>query len=245
MIYPVDTEKIIAIPDIHGMPFWKKALTFISNGHLVFLGDYLDPYENEEGITNEEAFYNLLDIVELKRQNPKRVTLLWGNHDLHYLYRNLQGSRYDYANSVRFNQFFWQNKDCFQFAEDAEVNGKRYLFSHAGVGRKWAGKVLEKFNNSTPTASELNELSNSHFFIEALCAISGYRGGWSEYGSMVWADYCEQYIEENQYKDIIQVFGHTHMLQPKNINNVAFCIDCYRCFMINPLSGDLEELNSQ
>lgn len=233
---------IIIIPDIHGETFWRKALSFLQKGHLVFLGDYLDPYDNEEGITSESAFYNLLDILDIKRKNPDRVSLLWGNHDLHYLYKNLKGSRYDYSNSVRFNQFFWQYQDFFQYAEDAILDAKRYLFTHAGVGRMWASKVSKAFINHAPTASELNSMAHSRIFIESLGAIPCMRGGWSEYGSMLWADSQEQYNVVNQYKEIIQVFGHTHRNTPLNIDNRIYCIDCCQCFIINPVTGQIEAI---
>ncbi len=234
--------QIAIIPDTHGMKFWRDALCVLPEGHLVFLGDYLDPYEDEDGTTNEDAYLNLLDIIDLKKCHPETVSLLWGNHDLHYLYKNLKGSRYDYTNAIRFNQLFWQNQDCFQFAEEAVVCSKRYLFTHAGVGRKWAGQVFKKFENIAPTADELNELAKSHYFIEALGAIPYLRGGWSEYGSMVWADCREQLNEENQYKDIVQVFGHTQRNEPLIIDNRIYCLDCRKCFRVNPDKGIIETL---
>jgi len=231
---------VFVIPDIHGMKFWRDALKFIPEGHLVFLGDYLDPYNDENGISNEDALYNLYDILDIKRKYIDNVSLLWGNHDLHYLYKELRGSRYDFANSVRLNQFFWQNQECFQFAEEAVICGKRYLFTHAGVGKKWAENVCEKFENRAPAADELNELAKSHSFIEALGAVSGKRGGWSDYGSMIWADCREQLSEENQYKDIVQIFGHTQLAKSLNIENRIYCLDCGKCFRINPASGSIE-----
>ena len=107
---------------------------------------------------------NLADIVAVKKDHPEKVSLLWGNHDLHYLYRNLRGTRMDSVNWHRFNQFFWQNRDCFQLAEEALIRGRRYLFTHAGVGRKWAGRVCEKFAERAPMASELNELMDTPAF---------------------------------------------------------------------------------
>ena len=45
---------ILIIPDVHGRLFWKKAVETGDYEKVVFLGDYVDPYELE-GITDEEA----------------------------------------------------------------------------------------------------------------------------------------------------------------------------------------------
>lgn len=229
-------SQIIVIPDIHGLPFWKSAISALPNALLIFLGDYLDPYDDED-ITPDKAYFNLIDIVDLKKQFPDNVVLLWGNHDLHYIYRNLMGSRYDHNNSERYFQFFWQNQDLFQIAYDTVIGDKTCLFSHAGVGRKWAEQFDPKYSSTHPTAEELNKLFHTRSFIEALNARSGARGGWSDYGSMIWADCSEQTKEENQYKDIVQIFGHTHQLKPLIIDNRIFCLDCGRCYTIILESG--------
>ena len=38
--------KTLIIPDVHGRSFWKKAIKkhFDECDHVVFLGDYIDPY---------------------------------------------------------------------------------------------------------------------------------------------------------------------------------------------------------
>ena len=41
--------KVLVIPDVHSRKFWRKAIADnIGNvDKIIFLGDYLDPYENE------------------------------------------------------------------------------------------------------------------------------------------------------------------------------------------------------
>ena len=232
-------NQLIVIPDIHGLDFWRSAVSALPNALLIFLGDYLDPY-NDEDISPDDAYYNLIDIVDLKKEYPNNVILIWGNHDLHYMYRDLMGSRYDFSNSDKYFQFFWQNQDCFQIAFETVINGKTYLFSHAGVGRKWAERIDSKFSRIPPTASDLNGLFQSRTFIEALGAKTSIRGGWSDCGSIIWADSHEHLVEENQYKDIVQVFGHTRRKEPLIIDNRVYCLDCGLCFSINPENGHVE-----
>ena len=87
-------KKYIIIPDVHGRPFWMDAVKDVSNTPVIFLGDYLDPY-GYEGIRADEVFPRFERIIELKRAYPDAVTLLLGNHDLHYVDRELEGGRFD------------------------------------------------------------------------------------------------------------------------------------------------------
>lgn len=72
---------ILIVPDVHGRTFWESALDF--NGDIIFLGDYTDPYP-QESITLKQTYENFLRILDFKMRNNERVTLLIGNHDLHY-----------------------------------------------------------------------------------------------------------------------------------------------------------------
>jgi len=81
-------NEMIIIPDVHGRSFWKDAADRFPSAEFIFLGDYLDPYV-EEKISDEQAYRGLLEILEFKKTRPEEVTLLWGNHDLHYLQPNL------------------------------------------------------------------------------------------------------------------------------------------------------------
>lgn len=46
---------MIIIPDIHGQDFWKKPLQeHLGKEHILFLGDYLDPYEDKTLFPFEE-----------------------------------------------------------------------------------------------------------------------------------------------------------------------------------------------
>ena len=86
---------MIIVPDIHGRQFWRHiAQEYAGKEHIVFLGDYLDPYR-DEGFTSDDAFTGLQDIMQLKKEYPDNITLLLGNHDLHYLHEEMAGSRYD------------------------------------------------------------------------------------------------------------------------------------------------------
>ena len=102
---------MLRIPDVHGRPFWRDAVLDVETTPVVFLGDYLDPYEND-WIYWTDAFKSLQDIIALKKANTEQVTLLWGNHDLHYLFPSLQGSRYNEYKADVIRTTFEENLDC-------------------------------------------------------------------------------------------------------------------------------------
>ena len=79
-----DIPILLIIPDIHGRLFWISATKKYPKLPVIFLGDYLDPYTYYEEILPSEALVNFKEILDFKKANMERVTLLLGNHDIHY-----------------------------------------------------------------------------------------------------------------------------------------------------------------
>ena len=229
-------KRLVIIPDVHGRGFWRKAVSENPGGEFIFLGDYLDPYR-DEGVTTEEAFRGLEEIIRFKEEHPDRVTLLWGNHDLHYMYPELMGSRYDFDNAERNAHMFWDHQALFKMAFETEAAGKRFLFSHAGVGMGWIRHNFPALQAEEVNATILNDLVGYPAFMSALEDVSAYRGGDKRYGSMVWADIHEQSDESNQFPGVVQVFGHTLMGVPFNFENRIYCLDCRRAFFLDYEDG--------
>lgn len=234
---------IIIIPDVHGRDFWRWAVVQRKEEDmLIFLGDYLDPYETE-WIYWSDAYKGLLDIIAMKRDDPEKVVLLLGNHDLHYLFPNLRGSRYNVYQAGKIRKTFLDNMDCFQMAAECIIDGRRYLFTHAGVNKMWFEKYADLFGSvDKVTADTFNSLMFKEVFVEALGDVSFLRWGRDRAGSMVWADVEEFEWSESNLSGVIQVFGHT--LQdngPKVIGNSMYCLDCKCAFVLNS-SGEMERI---
>lgn len=232
------SRKLIILGDVHGRTFWREAVKRNPDQEFIFLGDYLDPYP-KEGFSDKDAFQGLEDIISFKREYPDKVTLLWGNHDLHYLYPEMMCSRFDIDNAVRNAHMFWDNQKLFQMAYEVQIGENRYLFSHAGIGRMWLKNNFPRLEDKDITAELMNDLVGYPEFMSALGDVSRYRGGKKEYGSMIWADPRELIEEENRLSGVIQVFGHTQLDIPINYEDWLYCLDCRQAFFLDLNEGGI------
>lgn len=133
--------KTLIIPDVHGRTFWKDAvekfpIEKFPNINIVFLGDYLDPYETIENISRRDAINNFLEICDTARKD-KRIHLLIGNHDMHYFYNAPYKSRVDKENYEEISMYFEDEFDLFNVAWEEKVNRRKILYTHAGVTNSW------------------------------------------------------------------------------------------------------------
>ena len=232
------SAQILVIPDVHGRAFWKEAVEKRPTLPIVFLGDYLDPYAHEN-ITPDEALDNFKDIIAFKQANMDRVTLLIGNHEIHYLDTFYKFSRKDTLNSEYIHQLMVDNLPLFSIASQAKMNGKAILFTHAGIIESW----WKKYFPDTPTdvmsiCNALNaKMSNKEtlgaFIDDALMDITKRRGGESEAGSCLWAD-LDEHKKSKSLNGIYQVFGHTQQKKNAVIKRTFADLDCRKAFLITP-----------
>lgn len=250
-------SKILIIPDIHHRTFWKDCVKNIDDfDKVVFLGDYLDPYkfEGEEVSDMDAGFLNLKEIIKFKEDNPEKVVLLLGNHDLHYIYPEVNSGRYDTENAQRNIDCFSYNLGLFDIAYECEMNGKRIFFSHASVLKAWVKKCdwLFKTNGELPKAEQFNsyihydktdtekDQSNSKF-VYALNMVSYMRGGYDFFGSMIWSDVREHLTGKcEEYENVFQIFSHTYINFPVVTKDFA-CLDVQRGFILE--DGVIKEMD--
>lgn len=233
---------MIIIPDVHGRKFWQAAVENLSNGEeMIFLGDYLDPYP-WEGITPRQAIETLHEVLALKRAHPEQVTLLLGNHDfMSYISSEMGNCRTDFDNMEEIRAIYRENHDLFEMAAIRTVNGKKYVFSHAGILANWArdrrvAPVLGCESDDIEGIVEaLNLLWREHDprLYKILNHVSRYRGGDQPTGSPVWADVDEWDDKNPDYEDVYQVFGHSQQrIRPLLFLSFA-CLDCRRAFRLD------------
>ena len=236
----------LIIPDIHGRTFWKDALErfpkkSFPNLSIVFLGDYLDPYETIENISRKQAIDNFKEIIKTAK-NDNRIHLLFGNHDMHYWYNAQYKSRVDHKNYEKIKDLFLKNFTLFNVAYEEIVNNEKYLYTHAGVTTFWLehlkfiGKIscennkieyidrlgqkrkkvsdeqlpfCEMLRDMTYNAEKLNKMKLNFQGEANLWCVSWYRGGDSDSGSCIWADFNEWAYENSNDNGPWQIFGHS------------------------------------
>jgi predicted phosphodiesterase len=233
---------ILIIPDIHGRNFWKKAVeeNMDKVDRIIFLGDYLDPYP-WESITRKEAISNFQEIIDFKSENRDKVVLFVGNHDLAYIDKKnyIVRSRYDSSNARHIEEMFRSHRSFFQLAHEELIGDKRYLFTHAGLQIGWY-KKHEKLIGEL-TVNGINHLLGIPSGIKALCEASWSRGGWDQFGSIVWNDVtdCGSHVNDELPWDR-QVFGHSQQEEHPIITDTHVCLDCRKAFILNDDGGFVE-----
>lgn len=197
-------DKTIIIPDVHCRNFYKPALE-IKDSKIVFLGDYMDPYP-QEGFSSENGLANLEEIIDFKKANPDRVTLLIGNHDINYFWQQNWASRYNRFLSTDIHHLFDENLELFEIYK--VLDG--VLFTHAGVSKGWCDycdikdpiKSIDEYWKEF-LKDPFNE-SNLPLFD---CGYA--RWGAQPYGGPFWND-LNEYKEENPV-GFIQIAGHNQL----------------------------------
>ncbi len=144
--------KILAIGDIHGRSCWEKIVDQ-NFDIVVFIGDYLDTYD--DNITPRNQVDNLKNIIDFKLKFPEKVKLIVGNHDYHYM-RGINDHYAGFQLGIKFDveEILHNNKDLFQscFIYD------KYCFTHAGITNTWLKTVKEWFIDN---GLESNGLENT------------------------------------------------------------------------------------
>lgn len=253
--------KILILPDVHGREFWRKPCLEHKDEFekIIFLGDYLAPYEYEE-ISNEHAIDVFKEILEFKKKNMKKVVLLFGNHDGSYINTEICECRTDHANWSRLNTLFMENMNLFDLAWETEIGDKRYFFSHAGVRKGWlknvAGKLFtwddmdklpdaEMFNNAFHLAYQdqdtITEVREDFEYCIGMYSFYRGWGGWDN-GSIVWADIMEYGDDKSiEYPDVMFICGHTQLEDKPIITDWVADLDVRRPFVLDTDTGKIEE----
>lgn len=245
----IDKQDIafIVIGDVHGRNFWKDAIGFEQDVPVIFLGDYLDPYPNE-GITTDMALDNFREVLDYAKSN-KNVNLLYGNHDSYAFHdAGLCSCRHDFVRYDEICKIFDDNKELFKFAHEETVGGKRFLMTHAGIHPQWLDENRDIFGDDFQwTADEINSCHGKEGFMDALKTYSWRRGGYRDYGSMVWCDVRDHFAVSGYDKmpvDVVQVFGHTQFVKAFGFKTYCqfYNVDCRKVVVVDK-TGALRYLN--
>lgn len=201
-------KEMVVIGDVHGLTSWEIAVENHPDSKFVFLGDYNDPYGHE--ISDKEVLENFRRLIDFKLSHLEDVTLLLGNHDMHYVDIELAPlcSRFNLDLSFELMMLFDEYGHYFQNAYEEE----KLLFTHAGVSEEWFANFFQA-TTKKEIAWQLNNCSG--WQKEALHHCGVHRGGKSPNGGIFWADKNEL---GHPLEGYIQIVGHNR------VDNVEECI---------------------
>lgn len=191
--------KILVCGDLHTKFDILKEVQERANkfDKVVILGDYVDDWDRPPA-----ASENLLNaVIEWKLAEPEKVILLLGNHDLSewkagkFLCSGFNRETYYLVKKImdKYGSLFsvaWSYKD--------------YLFTHAGITKKWAESMGMKFETAAGWCDALNSLASEEF--NGLEMTGAVRGGYQA-PSPLWADRVE--LIEDPIDGVVQVVGHS------------------------------------
>lgn len=148
--------KTLVLGDIHGQLIWMDIIQKENPDKVIFLGDYVASHDD---IPYDQQLSNLEDILNYKKDNPDKVTLLRGNHDGQHLgYHWAQCSGWEpkvwqYMSESNFKERFLRLTQWVKVDDDLGT-----IFSHAGVSQVWMD------NSGIKDVHDINNLEPSELF---------------------------------------------------------------------------------
>ena len=239
---------ILVLPDIHGRTFWKEPLKYKDKfDHIIFLGDYFDPYPSE-GITQQEAIENFKELINsfTEEELEDKVEFLLGNHDGHYLYDIPEASRLAKNPTINkeITSLLTNLRDKYNqliLNTWITIENTTYLFTHAGINKEWFDSNSQVCDINTPGLIKQYSIPNNWV---AIAQVGRIRGGFGA-GGPLWND-VREFVNQPKFSPYYQIFGHTQlndwvnkdkikeMNKGKEVSCEDFaCLDCRQTFVID------------
>ena len=239
---------ILVLPDIHGRTFWKEPLKYKDKfDHIIFLGDYFDPYPSE-GITQQEAIENFKELINsfTEEELEDKVEFLLGNHDGHYLYDIPEASRLAKNPTINkeITSLLTNLRDKYNqliLNTWITIENTTYLFTHAGINKEWFDSNSQVCDINTPGLIKQYSIPNNWV---AIAQVGRIRGGFGA-GGPLWND-VREFVNQPKFSPYYQIFGHTQlndwvnkdkikeMNKGKDVSCEDFaCLDCRQTFVID------------
>jgi hypothetical protein len=222
--------KTIVIGDIHGRDVWKKIVEHENADRVIFIGDYFDSFN----IPHPDQMINFLDIIEYKKSSGKKVIMLIGNHDYHYM-RGIDETYSGFNAGIKpaISILLEDNKKHLQMAYQTDD----FLFTHAGVSSDFMDRAFTDGWRVENIADDLNELFKYKPLLFGFGKFRNPEFNIDPYGddkeqSPIWIRPRSLFKSNHDTlrKEIIQVVGHTGIkemdIKGKATGNRYFIIDC-------------------
>lgn len=211
--------KYILIGDIHGRTNWKQIIEKEKDADkFIFFGDYFDPYDWTLDL--DDLVNNFDEIIRFKLDNPDKVILLVGNHDLRSFVQDANECRYIDGTYERVASTFWHGikENIFQLCYFINDN---IVCSHAGFSKTWLNNVSLPFNEESLNNDFKRQVENKNVLID-YDFIYNKGDFWIDgSGNNIWQGPLwirPESLILNKPNDIIQCVGHTRI--HKNTNQI-------------------------
>lgn len=194
-------RKIGVISDLNNKTIWKKFINNKSVDEWIFLGNIID-IKHRDDIDSSK---NLDQVLQLKIDNPNKITLLLGNNELSYLDTRFRRGYQHLAEISKFSHLLRLNKSLFKIAHSIQ----NYLFTHAGVCEEWLTEVTSELETcgfpKAGLSNALNKMNDKDYM--QLHRIGKGNGGYYNCGGITMAH------KDELFTGIIagwhQIVGHT------------------------------------
>ena len=211
--------RTIIISDLHNRVDWiEPFLSSIEYDKVVFLGDYLDDYNDTIAIIENTARW-----LKQSIEHKNRIHL-FGTHDIWYRFPDnpfLQPAGSTAIKSYAINEILtlkdWDKLKLYHHEQS-------FLMTHAGLHPSLLGEsknMLATIDNKTERALKDADKGKSHPWLDC-----GYaRGGYSKIGGLTWLDWQEEF---EPVHDLNQIVGHTCDKEPRKWiekDSENYCID--------------------
>lgn len=222
--------RCLVLGDLHNRKVWKDIVTKEGDScdKIIFLGDYLPPRHDVMLDDPTDSCGFLYEVLAYKDQNPNKVVLLRGNHDLDLLgyywaecYPKAHPKVYQYCQTKDVKNWFLNNTQWVYIIPDTNI-----VCSHAGIGNYFLDKVREHLFGNNPPENYTNLwLIKQINFIEP-CELFAFNGGWFDTNGESFTQPCTWIRPEtlafHGIKDIVHVVGHTPVRHIHNVHTDAF-----------------------
>lgn len=199
--------KVLFVGDIHNHTYMFDDIKKLDNEHhfdrIICTGDYVDDWLTD----NHRSLETLNSILELKKKEPDKYTLLLGNHEVSYLGFPCSGHHYELEDVM--NRTLVENISCFEYFTEVELGKRTYVCSHAGFTNDYICQVLDVFGDWKPVLEDLQKEKIKNLPYLKYC--SRYRGGNDTCSSFIWTDRMEIVEATTREKPLVpyQVIGHS------------------------------------
>ena len=241
--------KVLFVGDIHTHNYMFDDIERLDREHLfdkiIFHGDYVDDWLAK----NNESLITLDKVINLKKSNPNKYTLLLGNHELSYLGFPCSGHQFNQEKEIQ--NILLKNIDLFDLWYSINLGNRHCYCTHAGITNSYIHGVLNRINEEDfylyKTNSYIKNLDvinkdklNS---LHLLNKVSSLRGGRDNYSSFVWCDKREhEYFNTlEQYIIPYQIIGHTPVQTISTISSpegMLYFIDTHSTYRDGRNIGD-------